>query len=80
LVLRPQFFKSLRLSKAKTNDYETALAKTKTSKNGLKTKTGLKDYITGLYLTFQGTGHFWYGNNLTPIWLQRVNLLFSDSY
>jgi len=41
LVLRPQIFKSLRLSKVKI---KTALAKT--SKNGLKTKTGLKDYIT----------------------------------
>jgi len=26
------------------------LAKTKTSKNGLKTKTGLKDYITEVYI------------------------------
>jgi len=43
-VLRPQFFKSLRPSKTKT-----ALSKIKieTSKNGLKTKIGLKDYITG---------------------------------
>jgi len=45
LVLRPQFFKSLGPSKVKT--------KTKTPKNGLKTglktKTGLKDYITGSY-------------------------------
>jgi len=46
LVLRPQFFKSLRPSKVKTKT-KTALAKTKISKNGLKTKTGLKDYITG---------------------------------
>jgi len=45
MVLRPQFFKSLRPPKTKT-----ALAKTKTSKNslkiGLKTKTGLKDYTS----------------------------------
>jgi len=45
--LKFKFFKSLRPSKVKT---KTALAKTKTSKNGfktgLKTKTGLKDYIT----------------------------------
>jgi len=41
LVLRLQFFKSFRLSKT-----ETALAKTKTSKNGLKIKIGHKDYIT----------------------------------
>jgi len=34
LVLRPQFFKSLKPSKVKT--------KTKTSKYDLKTKTGLK--------------------------------------
>jgi len=34
----------LRPSKVKT---KIALAKTKTSKNGLKIKTGLKDYITG---------------------------------
>jgi len=53
LVLRPQFFKSLRSSKDKT---KTALAKTKTKtsknglKTGLKTKTGLKDYITGLHM------------------------------
>jgi len=45
LVLKPQFFKSLRPSKVKT---KTALAKTKTSKYCLKTKPGLKDYIAGL--------------------------------
>jgi len=40
--------KSFRQSKVKT---KTALAKTKTktSKNGLKTKTGLKDYITDVF-------------------------------
>jgi len=51
LVLRPQFFKSLRPSKIKTKTKNnTALAKTKTSKKGLKTglksKTGINDYIT----------------------------------
>jgi len=47
LFFRPQFFKTSRPSKAKT---KTAFAKTRTSENGLnaglKTKTGLKDYIT----------------------------------
>jgi len=43
LILRPQFFIYLRPTKVKT---KTVLAKTKTSKNGLKTKTGLKNYIT----------------------------------
>jgi len=42
---RPQFFKTSRPSKAKT---KTALAKTKTSKNVLKTKTGLEDYVIGV--------------------------------
>jgi len=50
LVLKPQFFKFLRPSKIKTKT-KSALAKTKTSKYGLKTKTGLKNYITGTNYT-----------------------------
>jgi len=41
LVLRPQFFKSLKPSKVKNQDLKNAL------KTSVKTKTGLKDYITG---------------------------------
>jgi len=52
LVLRPQFVKSLRPSKVKTKT-KTTLAKTRPrpQKNGLKTKAGLKDYITVLEMS-----------------------------
>jgi len=52
LVVSQQFFKTSRSSKTKT-----VLAKTKTSKNSLKTKTGLKDDIAASNYTTKLNTH-----------------------
>jgi len=48
LGLKIAIFQILKAVQGQDQD-RLAKIKTKTSKNGLKTKTGLKDYITGLH-------------------------------